>query len=158
MIRKLSHTDCLLWQRVGTQTSAGLKYVILFALILGVLVGVALGLKYVMHFGSRSPPSTLPAPHPLALAAPVPGVAGCLLVRACPLARAHSSHSSGSKRLKHTGNMCAHHRPGLSVDDLTADPDFDWVAKWTQVVPQLAQAFNFVMMATVRATASETVK
>lgn len=48
-------------------------------------------------------------------------------------------------------NIFVHGRPGLSVDDLTADPDFDWVAKWTQVVPQLAQAFNFVMMATVRA-------
>ena len=41
------------------------------------------------------------------------------------------------------------------MDDLTADPDFDWVAKWTQVNPPLAQAFNFVMMATVRSVARQ---
>lgn len=37
---------------------------------------------------------------------------------------------------------------------MTADPDFDWVAKWTQVVPVLAQVFNFLMVTTVRAAAS----
>lgn len=68
LIWKLSHTDCLFRQRVGTQTSAALKYVILFALILAVLVGVALGLKYALHFGSRWQaarlPGCLPTPAP----------------------------------------------------------------------------------------------
>lgn len=46
-------------------------------------------------------------------------------------------------------------RPGRTIDDLTADPDFDWVAKWIQVNPLLAQGFNFVMMVTVRAVARQ---
>ncbi len=86
-------------------------------------------------------------------------LAGCLLAPAHPPARAPLVAQLWFEAFETYGKIvCAHHRPGLSVDDLTADPDFDWVAKWTQVVPQLAQAFNFVMMATVRATASKTVR
>lgn len=62
-----------------------------------------------------------------------------------------------TEHFKHR-NVFVHGRPGLSVDDLTADPDFDWVAKWTQVRPQLAQAFNFLMMATVRAVSQSQIE
>ena len=68
-------------RRAGSHTCAALKYVVLFLLIVGVLAGVALGIK-----------------------------------------------------------------PGLTVDELTSDPDFEWLSKWSQVVPLVAQAFNFLMV------------
>ena len=66
---------------MGTQTGAAFKYVILFALVLGVLVGVALGLKYVLLGTSLWPAGALPACPPVCAAArpPVCARAGACL-------------------------------------------------------------------------------